>query len=151
MNVFVLNTKEDILKNVRNRAVLRHHCLPQYCFPTMEVNGSPKQPDHKLTLKYLPLCSEQIHSYRFGTTWGWVNDFWVNYSFNNLCLLFGDLIKQIYWCFFLPRCSKNLSEEGNIYYVKWIVHPKINIFYLRLLILKLFQTSMSILLLLNTK
>ncbi len=25
--------------------------------------------------KYLPLCSaEQRHSYRFGTTWGWVND-----------------------------------------------------------------------------
>ncbi len=82
-------TQKKILKNVGNRAVLRNHWLPQYCFPTLEVNGSPKQPVYKLTSKYLPLFSEQIHSYRFGTTWGWVNDFWVNYSFNNLCLLFG--------------------------------------------------------------
>ncbi len=44
-------------------------------FPTIEVNGAPKQPGYKLSSKYLPLCSaEQTHSYRFGTTWGWVND-----------------------------------------------------------------------------
>ncbi len=43
--------------------------------PTMEVNGAPKQPGYKLSSKYLPLCSaEQRNSYRFGTTWGWVND-----------------------------------------------------------------------------
>ncbi len=43
--------------------------------PTMEVNGAPKQPGYKLSSKYLPLCSaEQRHSYRFGTTWGWVYD-----------------------------------------------------------------------------
>ncbi len=30
-------------------------------FPTMEVNGAPKQPGYKLSSKYLPLCSaEQI-------------------------------------------------------------------------------------------
>ncbi len=42
----------------------------------MEVNGAPKQPGgYKLSSKYLPLCSaEQRNSYRFGTTWGWVND-----------------------------------------------------------------------------
>ncbi len=62
MNVFVLNTKEDILKNEGNRAVL-------------EVNGVPKQPDYKLSSQYLPLCSEQTHSYRFGSTWGRVK--WV--------------------------------------------------------------------------
>ncbi len=46
-----------------------------FCFPTMEVNGAPKQPGYKLSSTYLPLCSaEQRHSYRFGTTWGWVND-----------------------------------------------------------------------------
>ncbi len=45
-----------------------------HIFPTMEVNGAPKQPDYKLSSKYLPLCSEQTHSYRFETTWGWVND-----------------------------------------------------------------------------
>ncbi len=43
--------------------------------PTMEVNGAPKQPGYKLSSEYLPLCSaEQRNSYRFGTTWGWVND-----------------------------------------------------------------------------
>ncbi len=42
MNVFVLNTKEDILKNEGNRAVFSH---------TIEVNGAPKQPDYKLSSK----------------------------------------------------------------------------------------------------
>ncbi len=59
MNVFVLNTKEDILNNVGNRSIFS---------PTIEVNGAPKQPDYKLSSKYLPLCSEQTHSYRFGST-----------------------------------------------------------------------------------
>ncbi len=46
-----------------------------FFFPTMEVNGAPKQPGYKLSSKYLPLCSaEQRNSYKFGTTWGWVND-----------------------------------------------------------------------------
>ncbi len=46
-----------------------------FFFPTMEVNGAPKQPGYKLPSKYIPLCSaEQRNSYRFGTTWGWVND-----------------------------------------------------------------------------
>ncbi len=45
-----------------------------FFFP-MDVNGAPKQPGYKLSSEYLPLCSaEQRHSYRFGTTWGWVND-----------------------------------------------------------------------------
>ncbi len=40
-----------------------------FLFPTMEVNGAPKQPGYKLSSKYLPLCSaEQRNSYRFGTT-----------------------------------------------------------------------------------
>ncbi len=46
----------------------------QYLFLTMEVNGDPKQPDYTLSSEYLPLCSEQTHSYRSGNTWGWVND-----------------------------------------------------------------------------
>ncbi len=66
MNDFLLlSTKEDILKNVGNRAVMGHSIL----FPTMDVSGAPKQPDYKLSSKYLPLClAEQINSYRFGTT-----------------------------------------------------------------------------------
>ncbi len=44
-------------------------------FTTLEVNGAPKQAAYKLSSKYLPLCSvEQRHSYRFGPSWGWVND-----------------------------------------------------------------------------
>ncbi len=44
-------------------------------FPTKEVNSAPKQPGYKLSSEYLPLCSaDQINYYRFGTTWGWVND-----------------------------------------------------------------------------
>ncbi len=64
MHVFVLlNTKEDILKNLGNRAVLGQ----VFVFPTMEINGAPKQPDYKHNSKYRPLCSEeQTHSYRFG-------------------------------------------------------------------------------------
>ncbi len=35
----------------------------QYFSPTMEVNGAPKQPDYKLSSKYLPLCSNKhIHT-----------------------------------------------------------------------------------------
>ncbi len=59
MNVFVLNTKEDILKNEGNSSIFS---------PTIEVNGAPKQPDYTLSSEYLPLCSEQTHSYRFGST-----------------------------------------------------------------------------------
>ncbi len=45
-----------------------------FFFPTMEVNGAPKQPGYKLSSTYIPLCSaEQRNSYRFGITWGWVN------------------------------------------------------------------------------
>ncbi len=41
MNVFVLlNTKEDILKNVGNRAVLGHYWLPCNFFSTVDVNGA---------------------------------------------------------------------------------------------------------------
>ncbi len=51
MNVFVLlNTKEDILKNVGNRAVLGHSIFST----TMEVNGAPKWPGYKLSSEYLP-------------------------------------------------------------------------------------------------
>ncbi len=65
MNVFVLNTREDILKNVGHRAVFLSYYGNQCC---------PKQPDYTLSSEYLPLCSEQTHSYRSGDTWGWVND-----------------------------------------------------------------------------
>ncbi len=41
----------------------------------MEVNGAPELLCFPHSSEYLPLCSaEQTHSYRFGITWGWVND-----------------------------------------------------------------------------
>ncbi len=44
-------------------------------FFLLEVNSALKQPGYKLTSKYLPWClAEQRNSYKFGTTWGWVND-----------------------------------------------------------------------------
>ncbi len=41
----------------------------------MEVNGAPELLCFPHFSEYLPLWwAEQRHSYRFGTTWGWVND-----------------------------------------------------------------------------
>ncbi len=41
----------------------------------MEVNDAPELLFFPHSSEYLPLCSaEQRHSYRFGTTWGWVKD-----------------------------------------------------------------------------
>ncbi len=49
MNVVVLlDRKEDILKNVGNRAVWGTIDFHSILFPTMEVNGPPKQPGYKL-------------------------------------------------------------------------------------------------------
>ncbi len=47
---------------------------------TMEVNGAPElicsSHSSEYILNILTLCSvEQRYSYRFGTTWGWVNDY----------------------------------------------------------------------------
>ncbi len=40
-----------------------------FFFPTLEVNGSTKQPVYKFSSKYIPLClAEQRNSYRFGAT-----------------------------------------------------------------------------------
>jgi len=60
MNVFVLlNTKEDILKFVGNRAVLGTVDFHSLVFFLL-VNGAPKQPDYKLSKEYLPVCSEGL-------------------------------------------------------------------------------------------
>ncbi len=54
---------------------------------TVEANGCHQLFGYKRSSEYLHLCStEERHSYRFGRTWGGVNDdnfhFWVNCSFN---------------------------------------------------------------------
>ncbi len=71
MNVFVLNTKEDILKKVCKQAVLGTIDFHSKKQNTMEVNGSPELLCFPLSSEYLALCSaEQTHSYRVGTTLG---------------------------------------------------------------------------------
>ncbi len=65
--------RKIILKKVCNQAVKLWKCAPELlCF--------------SLSSEYLSFCSaEQIHSYRFGTTWGWVNNFelslWVTQNY----------------------------------------------------------------------
>ncbi len=47
MNVFVLlNTKEDILKNVETEQFWGTIDFHSIFFPNMEVNGAPKQPGY---------------------------------------------------------------------------------------------------------
>ncbi len=64
-----------LLKNVENQTVADPQWLPQYFFPSINVNvdqqlfGCPDSP------KYIILCSAQeINEYRFGTTCEWVNN-----------------------------------------------------------------------------
>jgi len=77
MKFFVLlNTKEDILKNVGNRAVLGYRRFTTVLFFLL---WKSMEPQNSLVTnffsEYLPLCSaEQRISYRFGTTSGRVND-----------------------------------------------------------------------------
>ena len=78
MNFFLLlNTKEDILKNVSNQTVDGPHWLP-YLFSLyygLEVNDAHQLFSYPYSSKYLPFCSaEERNSYRFETTWGWVYD-----------------------------------------------------------------------------
>ncbi len=68
MNVFVLlNTKEDILKNEGNGAVLVNQCFFSYY-------GSQWCPWLQTFFKISSFSVQNKHKYRFGNTWGWVND-----------------------------------------------------------------------------
>ncbi len=61
----------------------------------------PKTIGYKLSSKYLPLCSaEQRHSYRFGTTWGWVND--------DRIFIFGWTIPLSRWGIFVAIAKNTL-------------------------------------------
>ncbi len=77
MSFFLLNTKGRYSEHCGKKSSSGTSLTSIVFFfcPTMEVNGAAKQPGYKLSSKYLPLCSaERRHSYRFGTTRGWVND-----------------------------------------------------------------------------
>ncbi len=75
MSLFCWTTKEDIWRKFVTRlfwGTIEFHSRKKN---TMEVNGAPELLCFPHSSEYLPLCSaEQRHSYRFGTTWGWVND-----------------------------------------------------------------------------
>ncbi len=77
----------------------------------MEVNGAPELLCFPHSSEYLPLCSaEQRHSYRFGTTWGWVND--------DRIFIFGWTIPlKLLWQIYAPpsgtkRNWKNCFQTG---------------------------------------
>ncbi len=93
-----------------------------FYFPTMEVNGAPKQPGYKLSSKYLILCSsEKRYSYRVGTTW--VND--------DIILICGGtipLIVRIGLCnkVFLNSALKKTAKiccKLETFYQKWKSMP----------------------------
>ncbi len=101
-----------------------------FFFPTMEVNGAPKQPGYKLSSKYLPLCSaEQRHSYRFGTTWGWVNDtififgWTVPFKFKISHHNETDLDLHIYLMQCFPNLSWRTPSPAHFVCVPYQTHP----------------------------
>ncbi len=69
-------TQRKIFWRMWETSVLGHHWLPLYIFfPTMEVNGAPEL----LFPTFFRISSfvfgrTKIFLYRFGNTWGWVND-----------------------------------------------------------------------------
>ncbi len=72
--ILLLNSKEAILKNVGNQTVdgSRHTMEKKY---TMEVNVYRQLFGYQHSTKYIILCSaEETNSYRFGMTWGWINE-----------------------------------------------------------------------------
>ncbi len=72
----IVHTKKKILwwfthpTFVPNQADLGHHWHVHTKRNTKEDNAAPKLFSYKHSFKYLPLCSEKIHLYRFGTTAG---------------------------------------------------------------------------------
>ncbi len=72
----------------------------------MQVNGAPELLCFPHSSEYLPLCSaEQRHSYRFGITWGWVND--------DRIFIFGWTIPlrslHTEWCFRMLKNKYDLT------------------------------------------
>ncbi len=112
MNVFVLlNTKEDIQRKITEQ----FWGTIDYCsiyFPTMEVNGAPKQPGYKLSSKISSFVFSrtnkfiQVWNYLRVRKW-WQNFlFWVNYPFKIVFLN----TKHMRWfsrvlCYINCRCS----------------------------------------------
>ncbi len=104
----------------KNRADLDHSF-----FPSVEVNGVPKQPGYKLSSKYLHLYSaEQRNSYRFGTTWGCVNDDRI-FIFGWTILLslqaFPSSLKHTMHCILQTRVKRqwNINTYNSFILTQW--------------------------------
>ncbi len=86
--IVLLNRKEDILKNVGDRAVLGAPLTFIVFFSYYGVNGAPELLCLPHSSEYLPLCSaEQRHLYSLELLEGWVSNdrifiFGVNDPFN---------------------------------------------------------------------
>ncbi len=83
----------------------------------MEVNGAPELLCFPHSSEYLPLCSaEQTHSYRFGTTWGWVND--------DRIFIFVWTIPLIHILIYIWFISENCEEKSLL--LTAFIWPKIH-------------------------
>ncbi len=133
MNVFVLNTKEDILKNEGNRAV----------FFLLLLKSMVPQNNliFKLFFKISPLCSDKhIHTgwiYLKVSKW-WQNfHFWVNYPFKicgikkwGVCLMFLKIIWSLSslseLIFFSqswrPNCDKMIVTHSLL----WLIYQRMS-------------------------
>ncbi len=84
---------------------------------TMEINGAPELLCFPHSSEYLPLCSaEQRHSYRFGTTWGWVND--------DRIFIFGWTVPLIHILIYIWFTSENCEEKSLL--LTAFIWPKIH-------------------------
>ncbi len=106
---------EDILKKVCNRlfwGTIDFHSRKKN---TMEVNGAPELLCFPHSSEYLSLCSEQRHSYRFGTTWGWVNDRififgWTIHLITSIIYLFiFNWVNQLFCHVVQPNCREKIN------------------------------------------
>jgi len=81
---------------------------------TMEVNRYRQKFNKQHCLKYFLLCStEERNSYRFGTTWGWVND--------DIIFIFGWTIPlKGQWIYGTSSCQCILDLPGS-HLVTWIM------------------------------
>ncbi len=160
MNFFVLlNTKKDILKNEGNRAVLGHHWLSLYLFFLLRKSMMPQ---NSLVTNFLqnnlPCSAEQRHSYRFWTTWGWVNDdsiFFFGWTIllitHHYILILTELDPGLFWMNICCCCSNEMCVRiwltdklhawwfyGSVlFYILWIfqqfdLYFQLNIIHLKL-------------------
>ncbi len=90
----IVHPKIKILPSFKSPSVDGSHWLPHSIFfHTMEVNGYSQLFGYNINKKNLLSSTGQWKTYRFGTTWGWVNNYrfgW-NISLNQVYCSFTHL------------------------------------------------------------